>query len=315
MGTDDEIVREIFTLMKAHPNSWKDKLSNKAKKRLRKQVIEQKIRQNVEIIKYLNLKKIEYVILKGISLWYFDHGRDFEDIDILVDRKDAENVANLFINDFGYSFERPEQLDFLRNPKQNHDHDISMIAPKKMPIEIHYRMFNYLDQHNLDLISDKVFLELEGTSIPCQSKELQLLEAFLHNIYHHFLICDRKKWANDLRIILENYDIDWDRFLGFVEELEQKEVVYLTGRMLDVKLPPSIINRLRPKSPLGYLKKPVFIWTAYFVRDRLFPPKGILVQRFRIKPDSIFFILAYPANWARLALSVIGMAVKKIIGR
>ena len=312
MGTDDEIVKEIFTLMKAHPNNWKDKLSDKSKRKLREQIREKRIRDNIKIIEYLNQKKIDYAILKGISLWYFDRDRDFDDIDILVDRKDAEKVATMLIKDFDYHYERPEELDFLRDPDQNNAHDISILAPKMTPVEIHYRMFNYLDQHNLDLMGNKLFIELDGVKIPCQSKELQLLETFLHNVYHHFFICDRKKWVNDLSIIIENYDIDWDKFIGMLDDLKQKEVIYLTVKMLDLKLPSNIMERLRPSSLFSYFKKPVFIWTAYFVRDRLFPPKGILYQRFHIPIESPFFILTYPANWIRLVVVVMKMMIKNL---
>ncbi|MBN1169647.1 nucleotidyltransferase family protein [Candidatus Micrarchaeota archaeon] len=312
MDKNNELVKEISTLMKTHPDNWQNKLSDKTKKKLREQIMKKRITDNLKIIKYLNQKKIDYLVLKGISLWYFDRGRDFEDLDILVDPEDVEKTATFLIRDFGYRYDRLEELDFLRNPEQNHAHDVSIIAPKMIPIEIHYRMFNYLDQHSLPLMADKVFLDYEGVKIPCQSKELQLLEAFLHNVYHHFFICDRKKWINDLNIIIGNYNIDWDKFLWILAELKQKEVIYLTVKMLNPKMPPQVLKRLKPVSLLSYIKKPVFIWAAYFVWDRLFPPKGILYQRFHIKENSIFFFLSYPANWIRLVFVTMKLVLKKI---
>jgi hypothetical protein len=309
---DAEIVKEMFTLMKSHPNSWKDKLSDKAKKRMAEKIREQKIKDNLAIIKLLNKEKIDYVILKGISLWYFNRNRDFDDLDILVGRNDVEKVANLLNKEFNYKYERPEELDFVKKLEQKNVHDITMRAPKMIPVEIHYRIFNYLDQHNLALMSDKVILELDGVNLPCQSKELQLLEAFLHNIYHHFFVCDMQKWVTDINIILDNYDIDWKKFIQIANELKQKEVIHLTIKLLKVRLPPPAMKLLAPTSFFSYLKKPVFLWAAYFTWDRLFPPKGILFQRFHIKPDSLFFFLSYPANWVRLFFVLLKMLFKKI---
>ena len=307
---DKELVSEIFTLMKTYPDNWKDKLSDKAKILLREQKREKNVKDSLKIIKSLNEKKIDYIVLKGITLWYFDHGRDFEDIDILVAPEDVEKVANILNKKFGYEYDRLEELDFLKDPNQSHAHDVTMLAPNLIPVEIHYRMFNYLDQHNLDLMSNKVFLNLDHVKIPCQSKELQLFEAFLHNVYHHFFICDKIKWINDLNIIIHNYDIDWDKFLQMIDNSNQKELIYLTVKMLGIQIP--ILKQLKPKSWRSYFKKPVFLWTTYFVWDRLFPPKGILYQRFHIKPTSLLFPISYPANWIRLFFVALGMIIKKI---
>lgn len=312
--TDKELLSEIFTLMETNPGNWKDKLSDRAKLLLREQVREKRVKDTLKIMKCLNAEKINYIILKGISLWYFDRGRDFEDIDILVAPEDVEKVADILNQKFGYQYKRPKELDFLRNPKQNNAHDVSIVTPKMTPVEIHYRMFNYLDQHKLSLMSDKLFLEFDGTEIPCHSKELQLLEAVLHHVYNDFFICDRKKWVNDINLIINNYDIDWKKFIRMAEELRQKEVIYLTMKMLGhVAMPPQILIQLEPVSWRSYLKKHVFIWAGYFVWDRLFPPKDILYQRFHIKPGSIFFPLSYPANWIRLFFVILAMIFKRIL--
>ena len=312
MDRDDGLVKEICAAMKKHPDNWKDKLSDEAKRKLAERIKEKRIKDSVKIIKFLNQKKVDYVVLKGLSLWYFDHGRDFEDIDILLDRDDVEKVANLLNKEFGYTYYRPEQMRFLKDLEQTNNHDVALIAPKMIGVELHYRMLNYLDQHKLSLMSDRIFLEFDGVKIPCQSKELQLLETFLHNVYLHLLSCDRDKWARDLNILIENYDIDWKKFLRMTDELRQTEVIYLTAKMLKhVEMPPPVLKRMAPASWRSYLKKPVLLWAAYLVWDRLFPPKDILIRRFHIKEDSVFFFLSYPANWIRMFFAVIGMILKR----
>ncbi|NYZ77395.1 nucleotidyltransferase family protein [Candidatus Micrarchaeota archaeon] len=316
---DNEVVREICSLMKANPDPdyVRSHLSEKARKKFSLLMQEKRIKQTLDVIKFLNGNHVDYVVLKGVSLSYFEPEREFADLDILLDKEEVEKVANLLIGRYGYEYDRLEELQALRKPGLDNAHDLKLVSKDMLPIEIHFRLFNYLSTGKLPLMTDKIFLKLDGVSIPCPPTEAQLLEVMLHNAYHHLFLCDKERWIRDINILVRNHDIDWDGFIGILAALEQTELVYLTLRYLNgsckenVAIPPLIMARLRPPSRMSYLKKPVFIFACHFTWDRLFPPKDILWERTNIEPTSRLFFLAYPMNWIRLVFVLTSMLVKR----
>ncbi|MCX6774224.1 MAG: nucleotidyltransferase family protein [Candidatus Micrarchaeota archaeon] len=308
-----------------NPDLSKKRISEESKRKLAAYIemhnkgiyIKMILRDSLKVIRFLNSRGIDYAVLKGISLWYFDRARQFGDIDIFVSRSDAKKVAELLIQEFGYDYERMGELAFVEKDEIRNAHDISMISPGATPVEIHYRLFNYAPDYGIYPLRNKVCLEIDGVRVPCPQKELQLLEVLLHNAYNHMFICDMKKWVRDINIIIDNYDIDWDGFIELLAASKQTELAYLTVRFLDfqakpgTKVHPSVMARLRPHSFLSYLKKPVFMWACYFVWDRLFPPAFILQERFNISPCSKLFFLCYPANWIRLPIALAQMLLKR----
>lgn len=311
-----QALSEIFTLMKANPDPEfiKNNLSKEARKQLRILKHEKRIRDSLKIIDFLNKCKINYVVIKGITLSFYDPSREYKDLDILVAKNDVEKTAKLLISGHGYEYYRTAEMDSLKSGKLKNMHDIALVHKAMIPVEIHYKLVNYLDQNRLNLLSEKIFLKLKNVRIPCQSKELQLLEVLLHNVYHHFFICDMEKWIKDLNIIIANYDINWNKFIKMLDMLDQRELAYLTlkflmGNKAKLMLDRAILGKMRPASRISYLKKSIFIWLLYLLRDRLFPPSDILYKRFGIRPDSKLFFLSYPANWIRLPFAFLLMLI------
>jgi hypothetical protein len=316
-----EIVSDFFSYQKADPRQilLKNGLDKQVKQGLARYMQKIHIRDTLRLIVFLNKAGVDYVVLKGITLTYYDLSRKYWDVDILVSKNDAEEVANLLIKEFNYFYARPEQLKFLKDPNLSNAHDIALANSRLIPVEIHYRLFNYLPHDESRLLADKSYLVMDNVKIPCQSKEMQLLVVLLHNIYHHFFVfCDQKKWIGDINIIVKNYHIDWVTFARMLDGLGQKEIVYLALRVLSrnpearLELPPAAMTCLKPASWRSYLKKTLFLWACYFAWDRLFPPKDVLVQRFHLKPDSFLFPLVYPANWVRLFAVLALMAFEKL---
>lgn len=312
------VMAEIGSLMKQNPNPEyiRKNLSESAKKKLERIFREKRIRDTLRIISLLNSRGMDFVVLKGITLSYFDRGRDFVDLDILVDRKDVEAVGGLLAREFGYHYARPEELRSLARGDDNR-HDVSLHHSHMLPVEVHYKLFNYMPDEGLHLLSDKAFLDMDGVRIPCLRKELQLLEVLLHNAFHHMFICDREKWAGDINIVVGNNDIDWAGFADLARRINHAEVVYLTAGLLrtfrkaKVRMPDRAMRMLAPPSLVCYLKKPVFAWALYFCRDRLFPPQDILEERFHVPRSSMLFTLCYPANWARLPFAAASLLLRR----
>lgn len=307
---------EIRSLMKINsdPGFIRANLSESSRKKLAAMAVARRIGQALRIIDFLNRRGVDFVVLKGVTLSRFDTSRDFADLDILVRRKDVGPVGGMLVKEFGYHFSRPEELDSLRRGDEN-CHDVSLHHSYILPVEVHYRLFNYTPDETLRPLSGKTFMEMDGIRIPCMRKELQLLESLLHNALHHMFICDWEKWVRDINIVLDHNDIDWGRFISVSRGINHSEVAYLTARLLrshrktKARIPEKAVRMLEPKSLVCYLKKPVFAWALYFCRDRLLPPPDILEARFHVPRSSPLFAFCYPANWLRLPFTAASMAL------
>lgn len=292
-------------------------LEEKARKKLAAVVQERRLKETLRVIDFLGKSGLEFAVLKGITLAYFDREREFSDIDILVARNDVEKAGSLLRERFGYRWEREGELDRFRKADDQNMHDITLCGEGLIPVEIHYRMFNYVPDGGVPVLAGRVFLDMDGVRIPCQANELQLLEVLMHNVYHHFFLCGRDKWVLDINTVIRNRRIDWNAFIRILAGMKQTETAYLAIRILCLgsstgpDIPAEVVRRLRPASPAGYLNGRVFGWAFCFVRDRLFPPGYILSERFGLKPGSALFFLAYPANWLRLAGALALMPLKR----
>jgi hypothetical protein len=278
------------------------KLSGAARERLAAMVRRKRLKECMGIIRALEKSGMEFVVLKGPALAHYDPERGFDDLDIFVRRGDLRAAAGTLIDKFGYSFKHPEELAIMDSGRDN-AHDVSLESSGMIPVELHYRMLNYLDSSILDPLPGRIYVG----GMPCPDPELQLIESLLHNVYHHMMACDRGRWARDVSMIISNNGMDWEKLAGMLRAIGQSEVAYLSLRMLashGLEVPKGAMERLAPRSAGAYLRWPVFRWVFCFARDRLFPPPHILSERFCLAGDSPFFIFTYPANWLRLALIV-----------
>jgi predicted MarR family transcription regulator len=313
-----QLSAEIASLMKTNPDPEfvRANLSETSKRRFAALVQERRIAQTLRVLGFLNRRGVDFAVLKGVTLARFDRARDFADLDILVDRKDVEAVGGMLEKEFGYFYSRPQELESLARGDDG-CHDVSLHHSHMLPIELHFRLFNYTPEGALHPLSGKVILEMDGVRVPALRKELQLLEVLLHNALHHMFICDREKWARDINILVDNYDIDWEGFADIARSINHSEVAYLTARLLrsfrktKARIPGSAMRMLAPRSLACYLKKPVFAWALYFCRDRLLPPPDILEARFHVPRSSPLFAFCYLANWLRLPFTAVSLVLRR----
>jgi hypothetical protein len=316
-GEGAQLSAEISSLMKINPDPGfiRENLSESSKKSFAALIQKRRIAQALKVIGFLNRRGVDFMVLKGVTLSRFDRMRHFDDLDILVDRMDVEAVGGMLAKEFGYYYARPEELVSLGRGDDN-CHDVSLHHAHMLPVEVHFRLFNYTRDEFLRPLCGKEFLEFEGVRIPALRKELQLLEVLLHNALHHMFICDQEKWARDINIVVDNNDIDWIEFAALSRSINHSEVAFLTSCLLrsctktKARIPDEAMRALAPKSLACYLKKPVFAWAAYFCRDRMFPPKDILEARFQVRRSSSLFVFCYPTNWVRLAFAGASMFLR-----
>ncbi|MBI5789355.1 MAG: nucleotidyltransferase family protein [Candidatus Schekmanbacteria bacterium] len=163
---------------------------------------------------------INCLVLKGAALaisLYPDIGlRPFGDIDLLLHDKDIARAEELL----GGSYQRqtPDNLSALAQSCYFHYH-YQRVAPPKLSIELHWRLFSPTTPLQLDLSGfweQKQTVEAFGWSFSVPSRECLFLHLCLHFCGHYFL-----SWR-DL------WDIDW--FLASDEpplrDLERIKIPY-----------------------------------------------------------------------------------------
>lgn len=283
------------------------RLSDVARQRLAEMMQRKRLNDCMRIIGLLETKGMDFVVLKGPALAYFDQSRRFEDLDIFVRRGDLGRTAQILSEGFGYRYSYPEELEMMEDEGRDNAHDVSLESPRMIPVELHYRMFNYLTSDLLDPLSGKIYLK----GIPCPRPELQLALSLLQNVYHNMFLCDRKRWVRDINIIIGNHMIDWNAFIRLISDLGQAEIAYLAIRILNSGegeqplFPKEVVDGLAARYAFSYFRWRVWRWAFCFVRDRLFPPPHLLTERFGLGRDSALFVLTYPANWIRLGAIVL----------
>jgi len=210
--------------------SIKDKINRQLSPSIREkinrqyeQLQEKRITESLAIIDQFNRNSINFVVLKGLTLQFFDKNRVFFDLDIFVPQTDFEKAKALLVF-LGYM---PEEYD-LENYRETSEKHIRYNKSGKILVELHYRLFgnSSIDETDLPLIDEKYYLDISGISVPSLSPELSLLEVFLHNFYHHRFVDFDKKWYNDIETVIINQNVDWKKFLTFARRTGCCELIY-----------------------------------------------------------------------------------------
>lgn len=123
------------------------------------------------ICETLENEKITFVPLKGSvirKLYPLPWLRTSCDIDILVKESDIDRTVSLLC----------EKLDYTADPKR-HYHDVSLYSKNKIHLELHFNIFEGMD--NIDPMLSRVF---EFCS-PADGKEFELLQSPEYLLFHH----------------------------------------------------------------------------------------------------------------------------------
>ena len=210
-----------------------------------------RIRDSLKIIDFLSKNSVNYVVFKGLTLYYLDKDRKFYDMDIFVEHKDVKKVVKMLENKFNYAANKAE-LNYF---KQGIGFHIELKHADMLPVEVHYFLFDssLIDNDKAPILDDKQYIIINRTRIPCMSKEMQLINIFLHNVYNHGFIVDYKKWLDDVLHMVDN-DLDWDNFLDLAKRLDASEIIFRTIRILNLfnkknlKIPKHVMEELHKDS-------------------------------------------------------------------
>jgi len=199
-----------------------------------KLIDKKKVKDCLEIIDFLNKNNIDYVVLKGLTLKHFNKKRTFGDLDIFVDKRDVKKIIKLLTKKFNYTYDI-DYFNYIKKINFKNDHHIQLKHTRKICIEVHYLLSDYstLDTKSLNMLSNKIFFNINGIKIPYLSPELQLLVVTLHNAYQHVFLTNYQKWLDDTNIILNSYKINWSKFIKIISKLGYSELTYRSFILLN----------------------------------------------------------------------------------
>lgn len=228
-----------------------NQLNPAIKEKIRRQLQDTRIKDSLALIDLFNSRSVRYVVLKGVTLQCFNNNRTFYDLDIFVPKTDFEK-AKALLEISGYS---PKRQDVEKYEKNTGFH-IEYNRPDHLQVELHYRLFqcSSLDENNVPLMEERCFLAISGIRVPCLSKELQLLEVFLHYFYNHGFLGFYTKWFEDIEAVILHQDIDWTRFLVLAKKTGCCELLYRILFFLEEfngktsAMPPHVRRELRKNS-------------------------------------------------------------------
>lgn len=207
--------------------SFKEKvsaqLSRSVKKKITQKLQDKRIQESLALIDLFNRNNIDYVVLKGLTLQFFNRDRVFFDLDIFVPHTDFEK-AKVVLKSFGYSSKGEDEEKYSRNTGFHIEYN----KTDTIQVELHYRLteYSFIDEHVVPLMREKRFMDISGIRVPCLSPELMLLQVFLHYSYNHGFLQYYRKWYEDIETIVLNQEIDWSKFLDFARATGCSELIY-----------------------------------------------------------------------------------------
>ncbi|MGB9937080.1 MAG: nucleotidyltransferase domain-containing protein [Methanobacterium sp.] len=206
-----------------------------------------------ELIKILELLKdegIDAIPYKGPTLTILAYDdlklREFNDLDIFIDKKDTRKIVNLMLS-LDYQLDSySHNMDMSLYFKTQSEHKF-INHKKRIIVEIHNKFqghFFYFPD-NPDFLYKKENLKaikINNYQINILSIENLILMLSIH--------CSRHNWSHlfwicDIIQIIQYYDINWQEMIKKAEILGAKRILlvtlYLASDLFDLKLPNKII--------------------------------------------------------------------------
>ena len=184
----------------------------------------------IRIMKLLEENGIEALAFKGPALSQMAYGditlRQYVDLDILVDEKDAFKAGKL-MSENGHSAILP--LTILSNKTCLHTaKDFSLMSETGgVHTELHWRLFE--KKYNISLLSCAVdqkcqTVKINNNEIKTLQNELLLVYLCLHGAKHAF---ERIEWICDIDRLIRSSEIDWKQAITIAEQSHSKRSFYL----------------------------------------------------------------------------------------
>lgn len=187
------------------------------------------------MIEEFNKHKINFVVLKGLTLKKFNEKRRSGDLDILVDRKDLEKAFEISKRWFDFDSRVMRKLVRLNFMGVHH---VSLHNKSYLPLEIHRDLVPMMGATTLKILNDsnKTFIEFNKHKIPCLIPEFQLIgnsiHLLLHLVYDNLEIARENKWIKDFNIITDNYDIRWGLFIKLLKRYGYQDLIFMLDHIL-----------------------------------------------------------------------------------
>jgi hypothetical protein len=202
----------------------------------------------IRIMKLLEANNIEALAFKGPALSQMAYGditlRQYGDLDILVDEKDAFQAAKL-ISENGHTALLP--LSILSNRTCLHAaKDFSLRSTQGgVHTELHWRLFE--KKYNISLLSCAIDQKCQTVIINTKEiktlqNELLLVYLCLHGAKHAF---ERIEWICDIDRLLCSVEINWEEALTIAEQSHSKRSFFLGLSLAHHHLHTALPERIR----------------------------------------------------------------------
>ncbi len=203
----------------------------------------------IRIIQLLEKNSIEALAFKGPVLSQMAYGditlRQYVDLDILVDEKDAFKAAEVMSQN-GHTALLP--LTILSNQTCLHTaKDFSLLSESGgVHTELHWRLFE--KKYNISLLSCAAegkcqSVKISGHSIKTLQNELLMVYLCLHGAKHAF---ERIEWICDIDRLVRHTQIDWEEAVLLAQRSQATRAFYLafslSQHLLHTVLPEEIIR-------------------------------------------------------------------------
>lgn len=286
---------------------------------------------------------ISLIVLKGAFLSAFVYenpaSREMSDIDLLVRAADLGQAAGV-LQRLGYQAEKPFKIEDALSVSH---HLPPFIKPGKGVVELHWNIISLVGNDPVDadgLWQRSIYFNRNGAPISGLCPEDLLLHICGHASYHHKFEVGLRACVDVLEITNHyNNSFDWNQFVQRTFDWHWDRGVYLVLRLakelLGAEIPEEVLRDLRPEDfkeflfeiarsqilsddPLiGTITYPLADWHVAnlwgkisIFWHRLFLPKPILADRFRILPDSPLIYFYYPIRFFDLLFRYIGKTLK-----
>ena len=206
---------------------------------------------SAELLRIINLLRennIEALAFKGPALSQMAYGditlRQYSDLDILVDGKDAYEAGRLMSGN-GHTPILP--LSILSNKTCLHTaKDFSLMSKGGVHTELHWRLFE--KKYNISLLSCAAeqkcqSVTINGKAVKTLQNELLLVYLCLHGAKHAF---ERIEWICDIDRLIRSGEVDWVHVISLAEQSHSKRSFYLGLSLAHTLLRTPVPENLMP---------------------------------------------------------------------
>ncbi|NQU98786.1 nucleotidyltransferase family protein [Candidatus Woesearchaeota archaeon] len=261
-----------FTWYRSH-NYLKEKeeTPEKVKKELKSLTLSNSKRNLVllsetkELCKKLKEKKIDFILLKGLSIIKQakenESSRFMVDIDLLVKKKELEKITSALKD---YNIIKTNK-NYWRNWKKYYGHHEPVLVKsknnQKILLEIHTNIVPNINPFKIkkELLWENISeIRLKKEKLKSFNLELQIIYLCIQTSFHNKFLQGLRN-LKDIDLIITNNKINWGRIVSLSLETKTQEFVYVTlkttKKLLSTTIPTDVLTKLRKQSNFRQIKR------------------------------------------------------------